>query len=106
MTYVVTDACVKCKYTDCIEVCPVDCFHEGELMVVIDPKTCIDCGVCVAECPVDAISPESEDLLIWIERGAYFSGIWPKITTQKNPLKDAEKFHEEQDKFKKYIENS
>lgn len=105
MTYVVTDACIKCKYTDCIEVCPVDCFHEGELMVVIDPKICIDCGVCVPECPVDAIKPESEDLLIWQERGAHLSGIWPKITNQKEPLKNAEKFHEEKGKFEKYIKN-
>ena len=55
MTYVVTDECVKCKYTDCVEVCPVDCFYEGELMLVINPNECIDCGVCVPECPIDAI---------------------------------------------------
>ncbi|KJV95005.1 4Fe-4S binding domain protein [Orientia tsutsugamushi str. UT76] len=72
MTYVVTDSCVKCKYTDCVEVCPVDCFHEGEMMVVIDPEKCIDCGVCEAECPVGAIKPEAEELIKWIELGQNF----------------------------------
>ena len=60
MTYVVTDACIKCKYTDCVEVCPVDCFYEGENMLVIHPEECIDCGVCEPECPVEAIFEESE----------------------------------------------
>src|SRR5437764_697509 len=57
MTYVVTDACIRCKYMDCVEVCPVDCFYEGENMLVINPDECIDCGVCEPECPVDAIKP-------------------------------------------------
>ena len=61
MTYVVADACVKCKYTDCVDVCPVDCFHEGPNFLVIDPEECIDCTLCVAECPVEAIFAE-EDL--------------------------------------------
>ena len=61
MTYVVTDACVRCKYMDCVEVCPVDCFYEGENMLVINPTECIDCGVCEPECPVDAIKPDTED---------------------------------------------
>ena len=61
MTYLVNDNCIKCKHTDCVEVCPVDCFYEGENMLVINPDECIDCGVCVPECPVDAIISESED---------------------------------------------
>ena len=63
MTYIVNDACIACKYTDCVEVCPVDCFYEGENMLVIHPDECIDCGVCVPECPVSAIY-EDEDLAI------------------------------------------
>jgi len=61
MTYIVTDACIKCKYMDCVEVCPVDCFYEGENMLVIHPDECIDCGVCEPECPVEAIKPDTED---------------------------------------------
>ena len=73
MTYIVTDACIKCKYTDCVEVCPVDCFYEGENMLVIHPDECIDCGACVPECPVDAIFadtdiPDGEEA--WIDRNA------------------------------------
>ena len=71
MTYIVMDACIRCKYMDCVEVCPVDCFYEGENMLVIDPDECIDCGACVPECPVDAIFadtdvPDEEEY--WIER--------------------------------------
>ena len=61
MTYVVTDQCIKCKYMDCVEVCPVDCFYEGANMLVISPDECIDCGVCEPECPVEAILPDTED---------------------------------------------
>ncbi len=104
MTHVVTDSCVKCKYLDCIEVCPVDCFYEGELMVVIDPQSCIDCGVCVAQCPLDAIKPEAPELLMWIERAASFAAVWPNITKKKAPLFDADKFANEANKFEKYIE--
>ena len=60
MTYIVNEKCIKCKYTDCVEVCPVDCFYEGENMLVIHPDECIDCGVCEPECPVDAIKPDTE----------------------------------------------
>ena len=60
MTYVTTDACIKCKYMDCVEVCPVDCFYEGENMLVINPSECIDCGVCEPECPAEAILPDTE----------------------------------------------
>ena len=103
MTHVITDACVKCKYTDCVEVCPVDCFHEGEHMLVIDPKTCIDCGVCVEECPLEAIKPESEELTTWLERAKKFSSEWPKITSYKKPPDNAHKYANEKDKFNKYI---
>ena len=71
MTYVVTEVCIKCKYTDCVEVCPVDCFYEGENMLVIHPDECIDCGVCEPECPVDAIKPDTEPNL---ENGSSSTG--------------------------------
>jgi ferredoxin len=102
MTYVVTDSCVKCKYTDCVEVCPVECFYEGELMLAINPDECIDCGVCVSECPVNAISPESDELIDWIERARTATAIWPKITQPKSPLADADKYKDEKNKFEKY----
>ena len=73
MTYVVIDACIKCKYQDCIEVCPVDCFYEGENMVVINTEECIDCGVCEPECPVEAIKPDTiPDAEKWV-------GTLPKV---------------------------
>lgn len=103
MTYVVTDKCVRCKYTDCVEVCPVDCFYEGELMLVINPDECIDCGVCVPECPIDAIKPEAEELLNWVEINRYYSAKWPNIRQIKPPLENAQEYHDEEDKFNKYI---
>lgn len=106
MSYVVTDSCVRCKYTTCVEVCPVDCFKEGELMLVIDPDECIDCGVCEPECPIGAIKPEADELLIWLERARVLAKKWPKITQIKPPLPDAEKYKEETGKFEKYIEKS
>lgn len=105
MTYVVTDSCVKCKYTTCVEVCPVDCFYEGELMLVINPDECIDCGVCEPECPIDAIKPEAEELLIWLERNRELSLKLPKITKIKAALPDADNFKTEVNKFEKYILN-
>ena len=106
MTYVVTDECVKCKYTDCVEVCPVDCFYEGEILLVINPEECIDCGVCEIECPVQAIKAESEELIDWIERAKYFVTKWPNITTKKSPYPDASKYKNEKNKFAKYINES
>ena len=105
MTYVVTDACVRCKYMDCVEICPVDCFYEGEHMLVINPEECIDCGVCVPECPVDAIKAESDgdDLMIWIERGHRLSKVWPQITVKKPAPIDADDYKDEKGKFEKYI---
>ncbi|AFE52409.1 ferredoxin (fdxA) [Rickettsia prowazekii str. GvV257] len=105
MTYVVTDECVKCKYTDCVEVCPVDCFYEGEFMLVINPDECIDCGVCVPDCPIDAIKPESPELIEWVERAKDFieNHGWKNITKKKCALPGADKFKDEKDKFNKYI---
>lgn len=103
MTFVVLDACVKCKYTDCVEVCPVDCFYEGEDMLVINPEECIDCGVCVPECPIDAIKEESEELLEWIERNHRLAKIWPRITVKKPAPPDADDYIDEKNKFEKYI---
>src|SRR5262249_24646679 len=78
MTYVVTEACIKCKYTDCVEVCPVDCFYEGENMLVIHPDECIDCGVCEPECPADAIKPDTEPgLEKWLEVNTEYAKSWP-----------------------------
>ena len=104
MAFVVTDACVKCKFTDCVDVCPVDCFKEGELMLVIDPDLCIDCGVCEPECPIDAIKPEGPEVIEWLERAREFSGTWPSITASKKPLSDAEQYKDEKGKFEKYIQ--
>ncbi len=105
MTYVVTDECVKCKYTDCVEVCPVDCFYEGELMLVINPDECIDCGVCETECPVKAIKPESIELIEWVERAKIFSDQWFNITTKKQPLPNADFYKNEKNKFEKYVKS-
>ena len=89
MTYVVTAPCFGCKYTDCVVVCPVECFHEGEQMVYIDPMECIDCDCCVAECPVEAIFPEAnvpEQWLDFITLNAEMSAITPVISEMKAPL--------------------
>ena len=84
MTYLVTDNCIKCKHMDCVEVCPVDCFYEGENFLVINPDECIDCGVCEPECPVNAIVPEnaidSVESIKWEEINRTYSAIWPVIT--------------------------
>ena len=99
MTYVVTDKCIKCKYTDCVEVCPVDCFYEGENMLVINPEECIDCGVCEPECPIDAIKPESEDLVEFIKINKTFSETWPNISEKKEAYPEAEKFKNDPEKY-------
>ena len=84
MTYVVTSACINCKYTDCVEVCPVDCFYEGDNMLVINPKECIDCGVCEAECPAKAIEADTKpDMEEWVEFNQKYSDQWPRITVKK-----------------------
>lgn len=90
MTYVVTDNCIACKYTDCVDVCPVDCFYEGENMLVIHPDECIDCGVCEPECPAGAILADTEpDTEKWVEFNRKYSEIWPVILASKDPLPDA-----------------
>ena len=104
MTYVVTDACIKCKYTDCVEVCPVDCFYEGDNMLVINPSECIDCGVCEPECPAEAILPDTEGgLEKWLELNAQYSAHWPNITSKKDPPPDADAFKGQADKFEKFF---
>ena len=100
MTFVVTDACIKCKYTDCVEVCPVDCFYEGENMIVIHPDECIDCGVCEPECPIEAIIPDTEsEADKFIELNRKYSEEWPNITRKKDALPEAEEFKDVKDKF-------
>ena len=104
MTYVVTDNCVRCKYTDCVSVCPVDCFYEGENMLVIDPEACIDCGVCVPECPAEAISPESPDLMKWVEINREYTKKWPNITKKKDALPEAKEMDGMKNKFEKFFD--
>jgi ferredoxin len=80
MTCVVNETCIRCKYTDCVEVCPVDCFYEGENMLVIHPDECIDCGVCEPECPVDAIKLDTEPgLEKWLDLNRQYSAVWPTL---------------------------
>jgi len=103
MTYVVIEGCIKCKYTDCVEVCPVDCFYEGENMLVIHPEECIDCGVCEPECPVEAIIPDTEpDTDRWVEFNREYSEAWPNITVKKDPLPDADDWAEKKDKMDQF----
>lgn len=93
MTFVVTENCIRCKYTDCVEVCPVDCFREGPNMLVIDPDECIDCNLCVPECPVDAIFAEDDlpsDQKEFIELNAELAKKWPAITKIKSAPEDAD----------------
>ena len=100
MTYVVTDACIRCKYTDCVSVCPVDCFHEGANMLVINPDECIDCAVCVPECPADAIQPgDDAGVERWLHHNAAYSALWPVITKQIAPPEDADSWRASTDKF-------
>ncbi len=106
MTFVVTEECIKCKYTDCVEVCPVDCFHEGPNFLVIDPDECIDCTLCEPECPIEAIHPEDdvpEDQLEFIQLNAELAKVWPVITEKKDPLPDADEWAEVKGKLK-YLE--
>ena len=99
MTFVVTDACIQCKYTDCVEVCPVVCFYEGENMLIINPDECIDCGVCEPECPAEAIHPESDELLKWAELARKYVDSWPNITVKKDPLPGADENQGKEGKF-------
>ena len=93
MTYVVTENCIKCKFTDCVEVCPVDCFHEGPNFLVIDPEECIDCTLCVGECPAEAIFADSDvpdDQQAFIDLNADLAKSWPVISARKEPPEDAD----------------
>ena len=99
MTFVVTDSCIRCKYTDCVEVCPVDCFYEGENMLAINPDECIDCGVCEPECPVDAIKPETAELLPWVEINRDYAMQWPNITKKKDAPADADQYKNVENKY-------
>jgi ferredoxin len=95
MAYVVTEACIKCKYTDCVDVCPVDCFHEGPNFLAIDPDECIDCTLCVPECPVEAIFAEDdvpENQRAFIALNAELARNWPAIIERKDPLADADQW--------------
>jgi ferredoxin len=107
MTYVVTENCIKCKYTDCVEVCPVDCFYEGENMLVIHPDECIDCGVCEPECPADAIKPDTEPgLEKWLDVNSEYAKSWPNITQKKESPPDAKEFDGQEGKFDKYFSST
>ena len=106
MTFVVTESCIKCKLTDCVEVCPVDCFHEGPNMLVIDPYECIDCTLCEPECPVEAIFsddelPESQTQFLALN--AELSESWPVITEMKDAPADEAEWREVKEKFQ-YLE--
>lgn len=104
MTFIVNDKCIKCKFTDCVEVCPVDCFYEGENMLVIHPDECIDCGVCEPECPVEAIKPDTEPgLEKWLELNREYADKWPNITAKKDPLPEAEEFRDTEGKFERFF---
>ncbi len=106
MTFVVLDNCIRCKYTDCVEVCPVDCFHEGPNFLTIDPDECIDCALCEPECPAEAIVAEEdvpENQIEFIALNEELSRIWPVITLQKEPPEDAEEWDGVENKLK-YLE--
>ena len=102
MTFVVTEDCIKCKYTDCVEVCPVDCFHEGPNFLVIDPEECIDCTLCEPECPVDAIFAEDElpeGQEKFLELNAELTKTWPVISEMKDAPDDAKEWEGKPDKL-------
>ena len=104
MTYVVTEACIRCKFNDCVAICPVDCFYEGETMLVIHPDECIDCGACEPACPADAIvlgtKPEAE---AWLEFNLQYSEIWPNINRKGDTPADAEDYKGMAGKFDKFF---
>jgi ferredoxin len=107
MAFVVTEPCIKCKYTDCVDVCPVDCFHEGKNFLVIDPDECIDCGACEPECPTSAIFAEDDvpdDQQEYIQLNAKLSPKWPAINAKKAALPGADGFKDKKGKRGDLIE--
>jgi ferredoxin len=98
MTFVVTDRCIMCKHTDCVEVCPVDCFYEGENMMVIEPDECIDCALCEPECPEEAIMAETDlgdydkDEELWLNLNAEYAKQWPNRTEMKESMPTADQY--------------
>lgn len=104
MTYIVDENCINCKRMDCVEVCPVDCFYEGENTLVIHPDECIDCGVCEPECPEDAIHPDTEEgMEKWVAINRKYSEIWPVITEKKTPPSDGDDWTNIPNKYEKYF---
>ena len=105
MTYIVTEACIKCKYMDCVEVCPVDCFYVGENMLVIHPDECIDCGVCEPECPPEAILPDTDaQAEAWLEiNREYSDSRWPNITRKGEAPADSEDYKGMEGKYEKFF---
>jgi ferredoxin len=102
MPFVVTENCIKCKYTDCVEVCPVDCFHEGPNFLVIDPEECIDCTLCEPECPITAIYPEDDvpaGQESFIQLNADLAKLWPLLTERKDAPEDAKAWEGKPDKL-------
>lgn len=102
MTYLVTENCIKCKHTDCVVVCPVDCFYEGHNFLAINPDECIDCGVCVPECPIDAIVSDNNtdiDVVFWTDLNKELSSKWPNINSKKEALPDAEEWKDKPNKL-------
>ena len=108
MTYIVTENCIKCKYMDCVEVCPVDCFYEGENMLVIHPDECIDCGVCEPECPPEAILPDTDsEAEAWLELNREYSdNKWPNITRKGEAPADADDYNGVAGKYEKFFSAS
>ncbi len=107
MTYVVTEACIRCKYMDCVEVCPVDCFYEGKTMLVIHPDECIDCGVCEPECPPEAIVPDTDPVAeTWLEMNREYSEKWANITRKGTPPEDSETYKDMEGKFEKFFDQA
>ena len=102
MAMVVTEPCFGCKYTDCVVVCPVDCFHEGANFLAIDPEECIDCALCVPECPAEAIFAENDlpdSQRKFIALNATLTKVWPVIAARREPLADADKWNGAPDKL-------
>lgn len=110
MTYLVTEKCINCKYTDCVDVCPADCFYEGPNSVVIMPSACVDCGLCVDQCPVNAIVPESdlsaEKRQYYFDLNQQFAQRWPNIIESKQALDNADEWANNSEDKIKYLQTS